>query len=174
MCKRNNDALFFTCSLIEQIGRALQAKRGRVAAGLPEKGIHAIYKNANILHCEQIEKVAEDVITEFGLQDGNYDNISGTQYSVPDVWTIGRVYARLIEDVSEETNVEETVMQVFPRGSTTSSQTTIPRSTISRGTISQNAIVRDRFWTVDNKPISVRVSVGMTPSFLQRIAISLI
>ena len=26
MCKRNNDALFFTCSLIEQLGRSLHMR----------------------------------------------------------------------------------------------------------------------------------------------------
>ena len=34
MCKRNNDALFFTCSLIEQLGRSLHMQRGKVAAEL--------------------------------------------------------------------------------------------------------------------------------------------
>lgn len=34
MCKRNNDALFFTCSLIEQLGRSLHMRRGKVAAEL--------------------------------------------------------------------------------------------------------------------------------------------
>lgn len=113
MCNRNNHALFFTCSLIEQIGRDLWCKRGQVVLGLKEDGIRAIYKNADILHCEPIEKVADDVITEFALQGSNFDNISRAKYSVPDVWTIGKVYARLIEDVSEDTNVEETIMEVF-------------------------------------------------------------
>ena len=39
MCKRNNDALFFTCSLIEQLGRSLHMRRGKVAAELGEAGI---------------------------------------------------------------------------------------------------------------------------------------
>lgn len=71
MCKRNNDALFFTCSLIEQLGRSLHMRRGKVAAELGEAGIQTLYRNADILHCEPIEKVADDVITEFSLQGGN-------------------------------------------------------------------------------------------------------
>ena len=73
MCKRNNDALFFTCSLIEQLGRSLHMRRGKVAAELGEAGIQTLYRNADILHCEPIEKVADDVITEFSLQGGNFD-----------------------------------------------------------------------------------------------------
>ena len=113
MCKRNNDALFFTCSLIEQLGRSLHMRRGKVAAELGEAGIQTLYRNADILHCEPIEKVADDVITEFSLQGGNFDNLAEARYTVPDVWTMGKVYARLIEDVSDEDNIVETILQVF-------------------------------------------------------------
>lgn len=113
MCKRNNSALFFTCSLIEQIGRMLHAKRGNVAAALGERGVRAIYDYADVLHCDPIEKAADDTITEFSLPGGTYDNISSARYLVPDVWTIGKVYARLIEDVSGEDNVLETLMEVY-------------------------------------------------------------
>lgn len=113
MCKRNNSALFFTCSLIEQIGRMLHAKRGNVAAALRERGVRAIYDYADVLHCDPIEKAADDTITEFSLPGGTYDNISSARYLVPDVWTIGKVYARLIEDVSGEDNVLETLMEVY-------------------------------------------------------------
>ena len=44
MCKRNNDALFFTCSLIEQLGRSLHMRRGKVAAELGEAGIQTLYR----------------------------------------------------------------------------------------------------------------------------------
>ena len=113
MCKRNNDALFFTCSLIEQIGRVLRCKRSQVVSGLQENGIRAIYNHADILHCEPIEKVADDVISEFALQGGSFDNVADAKYSVPDVWTMGKIYSRLIEDTSDETNVEDTLIQVF-------------------------------------------------------------
>lgn len=113
MCKRNNSALFFTCSLIEQLGRALYAQRGRVAAQLGEAGIRTLYRNADVLHCEPIEKVADDVIREFSLSGGDFDNVAEARYAVPDVWTMGKVYARLIEDVSDEDDVVEVTLQVF-------------------------------------------------------------
>lgn len=113
MCKRNNSALFFTCSLIEQIGRMLHAKRGDVAAGLGAKGVQAIYDYADVLHCDPIEKAADDTIMEFSLQGGGFDNVSASHYTVPDVWTMGKVYARLIEDVSGENDVVETLLRVY-------------------------------------------------------------
>lgn len=113
MCKRNNSSLFFTCSLIEQIGRMLHAKRGDIAAALGEKGVRAIYDYADVLHCDPIEKAADDTITEFSLQEDVYDNIASARYTVPDVWTIGKVYARLIEDVSDDHNIVETLLAVY-------------------------------------------------------------
>jgi len=113
MCERNNQALFFTCSLIEQLGRTLNQKRSQVVADLNEKGLQAIYGHTDVLHCEPIEKVADDVIREFGLKTGVYNNVSTAKYTVPDVWTVGKIYARLIEDISQEHNVVETLMQIY-------------------------------------------------------------
>lgn len=113
MSKRNNSALFFTCSLIEQVGRVLRMERGKIVEALGEPGVSAIYEDADILHCEPIEKVADDVIEEFSLLGGDYDNVAEAQYLVPDVWTMGKVYARLIEDVSEDHNVVETLLRVY-------------------------------------------------------------
>lgn len=113
MCKKNNSALFFTCALIEQLGRSLHVKRGEVAKALGEKGITAIYRHADVLHCEPIEKVADDAVTEFSLPSGSYDNVSSAKFAVPDVWTMGKVYARLIEDVSGEDNVVQVLLDVY-------------------------------------------------------------
>lgn len=113
MCKRNNSALFFTCSLIEQIGRMLHTRRGDIAAALGERGVRAVYDYADVLHCDPIEKAADDTITEFSLQSGSFDNVSAARYAVPDVWTMGKVYARLIEDVSGDGNVVETLLAVY-------------------------------------------------------------
>ena len=104
----------------------LHARRGDVAASLGEKGVQAIYDYADVLHCDPIEKAADDTITEFSLQGGGFDNVSAARYAVPgfdnvsaaryavpDVWTVGKVYARLIEDVSGEDNVVETLLKVY-------------------------------------------------------------
>lgn len=113
MGHRNDSDLFFTCSLIEQIGRMLHCKRGDVVSALGEKTLKAIYDHADVLHCEPLPKVADDVITEFSLQEGSFDNVAQAKFLVPDAWTMGKVYARLIEDVSGEDNVVETLLRVY-------------------------------------------------------------
>lgn len=113
MGRRNDSALFFTCSLIEQLGRMLHAKRGDVVMALGETGARIIYDHADVLHCEPIAKVAEDAAERFSLEPGVYDNVSQACYAVPDVWTMGKVYARLIEDVSGNDDVVKTLMEVY-------------------------------------------------------------
>lgn len=113
MCKRNNQSLFFTCALIEQIGRELRVERRQVVEGLCESGIQTIYDHADVLHCEPIQKVADDFIREYRLSGGSFDNVNSARYVIPDVWTVGKIYARLIEDVSEDDTMIETLMRVY-------------------------------------------------------------
>lgn len=40
-------------------------------------------------------------------------NVGQSKYLIPDVWTIGKVYARLIEDISSDTNTAETLVEVY-------------------------------------------------------------
>lgn len=113
MGRRNDSALFFTCSLIEQLGRMLHAKRGDVVMALGEAGVQIIYDHADVLHCEPIAKVAEDAAERFHLEPGDYDNVSEARYAIPDVWTMGKVYARLVEDVSGDDDMVKMLMEVY-------------------------------------------------------------
>jgi len=92
--------LFFVCSLIEEIGRQLKLPRSSVVKLLGRRTLRQLLKDADILHCEPIAKVADDYIEMLDLPKGDYDNLKNAQYQIPDVWTIGQVYARLVEDIS--------------------------------------------------------------------------
>lgn len=96
---KNNSALFYTCSLIEFIGRQRKLKRSEVVSLLGDKVIGRIYDRADVLHCEPIAKAADEFISLCNLPSGNFDNEKSCKYEVPDYWTIGEVYERLIEDV---------------------------------------------------------------------------
>lgn len=113
MGRRNNSELFFTCTLIEQLGRSLRRKRGDIVADLGETGMRTIYDHADVLHCEPIAKVAEDAAMEFGLDEGYFDNVEKARYIVPDVWTVGKIYARLVEDVAGDGDVVKKLMEVY-------------------------------------------------------------
>ena len=94
---KNDSDLFFTCSLIEFIGRENKLERKKVLEYLGEKTIARIYASASVLHCEPIAKVADDFINLCSIPTENFDNVKKCNYEVPDYWTIGEVYARLIE-----------------------------------------------------------------------------
>ena len=97
----NDNNLFYTCSLIELMGRVTKNRR-RDLIGLLGEDLKRIYTHADVFHCEPIEKVAADFIERNGIVKGNYDNLASARYEVPSYWDIGSVFGRLIEDVSED------------------------------------------------------------------------
>lgn len=109
---KNDNNLFFVCSLIEFIGREVKLKRSDVVKALGEDVIRRIYNFADVFHCEPIAKVADDFITMCNIKSGDYDNVRECKYEVPDYWTIGEVYERLIEDIGEN-DVIAALLEVY-------------------------------------------------------------
>lgn len=113
MAKKNNSALFYTCSLIEYIGRQLKRERNEVVDMLTKDRIKRIYDYADVFHCEPIEKVADEFINECNMSNGNYDNVRDCRYKIPDYWDIGEVYERLIEDSFDDKQILEGIWDVY-------------------------------------------------------------
>ena len=109
---KNNNALFFTCSLIEFIARKTKNRRCDVINYLG-KDLKQIYSYADVFHCEPIEKVADDFIVRNKILQGNYDIISVCKYTIPDYWDIGEVFERLVEDSYEEKDVLLGIKEVY-------------------------------------------------------------
>lgn len=109
---RDDSALFFICSLIEYIGRIQKRKRGEIVDALGDGTLRRIYKYADVLHCEPIMKTADEYIRMQNITEGDFDNVGACKYNVPDYWTIGEVYKRLIEDV-QEGDVVYTLKEVY-------------------------------------------------------------
>lgn len=113
---KNNSALFYTCSLIEFIGRMQKQPRSAVVDFLGKDTLLRIYRFADVFHCEPIEKTADDFITLRQIPQGSFDNVAACRYTVPDYWTIGEVYERLIEDVAQgedDQAVVDKLMEVY-------------------------------------------------------------
>lgn len=109
---KNNNDLFFVCSLIEYISRETKNRRSDVVNQLGDD-LSRIYKYADVFHCEPIEKVAYDFIQKAEISDGNYDNLSKCKYAIPDYWDIGEVFARLIEDCYKEEDIIKGIKEVY-------------------------------------------------------------
>ena len=107
-----NEALFYTCSLIEYIGRKKCRTREAVVNKLGAERLREIYRYSDVLHCEPIEKIADEYIRLAKIRKGKFDNISSCRYDVPDYWDIGDVYSRLITDVGGG-DVIESLLEVY-------------------------------------------------------------
>ena len=90
-------------------------KRSELVHFLGEKTIWRIYRYADVFHCEPIAKTADDFITNLSIPEGNFDNVASCRYGVPDYWTIGEVYERLIEDISggDEEHIIDWLLEVY-------------------------------------------------------------
>lgn len=108
-----NNNLFFLCSLIEFIGRQQKLTRHEVASSLGHGTMKHIYTYADVLHCEPISKVADEYIESCRLRTGNFDNIASCRYSVPSYWDIGKVYARLVQEVTENISENDKIIQTL-------------------------------------------------------------
>lgn len=110
---KNNNHLFFTCSLIEYIGRRMKRTRKEVTDYLGKDRIARIYEYADVFHCEPIEKAAAEFMEESGITKGDFDNVKECRYSVPDYWDIGEVYERLIEDSYADEQIVDGIWEVY-------------------------------------------------------------
>ena len=109
----NNSNLFFTCGLIEYIGRQTENKRSDIVKQMGKKQIEHLYEYADVFHCEPIQKVCDDFIAECKIVKGTFNNIKSTAFEVPSYWDIGKVYERLIEDVAVDKNIVDGIEDVF-------------------------------------------------------------
>ncbi len=107
-----DSSLFYACSLVEFMGRVTKNRRSDLIAKLG-KDINRIYSHADVFHCEPIEKVADDFIVRNDIQQGEYDNVGIARYEVPGYWDVGKVFERLIEDVSDEGDKVESMKRVY-------------------------------------------------------------
>ena len=112
--KKDND-LFYTCSVIDYIARKTKNKRADVVNQLGKERIQKIYDLADVYHCDNISRVADDFIKEAKIEQGDFDNVGECQYSIPTYWDIGKVYKRLIKQVAEDEKIDvvDALVQVY-------------------------------------------------------------
>lgn len=112
--QQQND-LFYICSLIEYIGRMTKNPRSVVVEALGEKELKHIYDLADVYHCENIEKVATELVEKHNLTTGDYDNMKNLgDISIPSYWDIGKVYSRMIAALATNmSDVIQTLIAVY-------------------------------------------------------------
>jgi len=104
MDKKSND-LFFTCSLIDYIGRKTKNHRADVVNQLGKERIAKIYELADVYHCDSIDRVSDDFIAEAEIQTGSFFNVEKARYTIPTHWEMGQIYRRLTQGIAKYENI---------------------------------------------------------------------
>ena len=113
--ERGENDLFFTCSLIEYIGRRTKNKRSAVANALGRARIEKIYNLADVYHSDNLDSVCDAFIASSKIPTGNFDNVSAARFAVPSHWDIGKVYKRLVLGIAREKKmpIADAVMEAY-------------------------------------------------------------
>lgn len=82
MSREDND-LFFTCSLIDYISRKTRNVCSAVVNGLGRENLIRIYRLADVYHSDSLDRVSDDFIRDADLTTGSFDNVGECRYTVP-------------------------------------------------------------------------------------------
>ena len=112
MEKKLND-LFYLCSLIEFIARETKNKGTDIVNILGNENLRHIFKHAQTYHCERIESVADEYITDLEIKQGHYDQVVKAKENYPSYWDLGKIYMRLIRDTSKDEDLIDKVIEIY-------------------------------------------------------------
>lgn len=93
--------LYFLCYMTERIARKLKQKNSYVVNRIGREELTRLICLANVLHCENPEKIEAEWIEEYNLEEGNFDVLDVDPElvsEIPSAMQMGKVYKRLILD----------------------------------------------------------------------------
>ncbi len=96
MTEKEQDNLFYFCTLIEFIARKTKNTRRDVISQFSKSMIERQLRLAEVNHCLSFEQVSDELIDELSIAEGASDSVRDCKYTVPSEASIGRVYQRLI------------------------------------------------------------------------------
>lgn len=105
------NGLYFLCYMIERVARKLHQRNRYVVNQISKEEWLRLISLADVLHCENPDKIEDEWIQNYQLQSGEFDVLSVDSELVkmiPTQTQMGKVYTRLIIDTlrPEETYVD--------------------------------------------------------------------
>lgn len=108
--------IYFVCYMIERIARKLHQHNRYVVERMGKNGLYRQLSLASTTHCLNPLQVEDEWIEEYHMEKGTFDitniNLSYTD-KVPSPTQMGKVYARLIQSVSNPDNLLQVFRQVY-------------------------------------------------------------
>lgn len=94
--------IFYAASLVEFTARKTMNTRHDVVQKIGRGGLSHIIEYADVNHCLSLKQVSDEIIEDFNIGNGTVDTVTTCKYNVPSPTDIGKVYARLVEDVEPD------------------------------------------------------------------------
>lgn len=108
--------IYFVCYMIECVARSIKQRNRYVVERLGERGLARQLSIAETNHCLNPEQVMSDWKEEYRLEKGTTDVTridSRFTETVPSATQMGKVYARLIENVSQGQDLVQSIQKVY-------------------------------------------------------------
>ena len=108
--------LYFVCYMIERVARSIKQPNRYVVERIGKDGLARQLSIADTNHCLNPEQVVSNWKEEYHLENGTTDvtrvNSLYTD-TVPSATQMGKVYARLIENISQGQDLIQSIQDVY-------------------------------------------------------------
>ena len=113
MTEKQKDDIYYVCSLIEFIARKTKNHRQDVIRHFSKADVERQLRLAEVNHCLSFEQVADELIEDYGISDGDFDTVKECRYDVPSFLSIGMLYQELVLSTMKNEDAAQGIIDVF-------------------------------------------------------------
>lgn len=113
MTEKQKDDIYYICSLIEFIARKTKNHRQDVIRHFSKADVERQLRLAEVNHCLSFEQVADELIEDYGISDGDFDTVKECRYDVPSFLSIGMLYQELVLSTMKNEDAAQSIIDVF-------------------------------------------------------------
>ena len=113
MTEKQRDDIYYVCSLIEFIARKTKNHRQDVIRYFSKADVERQLRLAEVNHCLSFEQVADELIEDYGISDGDFDTVKECRYDVPSFLSIGMLYQELVLSTMKNVDAAKGIIDIF-------------------------------------------------------------
>lgn len=113
MTEKQKDDIYYVCSLIEFIARKTKNHRQDVIRHFSKADVERQLRLAEVNHCLSFEQVADELIEDYGVSDGDFDTVKECRYDVPSFLSIGMLYQELVLSTMKNEDAAQGIIDIF-------------------------------------------------------------
>lgn len=113
MTEKQRDDIYYVCSLIEFIARKTKNHRQDVIRHFSKADVERQLRLAEVNHCLSFEQIADELIEDYGISDGDFDTVKECRYDVPSFLSIGMLYQELVLSTMKTEDAAQGIIDIF-------------------------------------------------------------